>query len=267
MRLLLAAALLAGSIPLLACPMLAGTAAARTLHYPEAKPMVRLEVPDDWVVTPADGGLQLASPDHTSIILAGMAKPGKADVATWQKAATQRMIAFGVAFDPHVKVPKVSRPAVGEGRAAPPVVPADKAKSGETKSGETKAVDAKAGETKTGEVKTGETKTGEDKAGEAKTGEAKPLVGAPSMTALGLVPVWPTDGAGSAAGDGKTAAGGKPRLLASALIFGATLAGKPVDVELLNYGVGGDESFLMQQESGGDDTRAAAIIMSVRTTR
>ncbi len=232
MRLLLAAALIAGPAPLSAV-------AARTIRYPEAKPMVLFEVPDDWAVTPADGGLQLASPDHTSIILAAMAKPGKADLAAFQKAAAQRMIEFGVAFDPHAEVPKASHSVTEKNRITALLGPETQPK--------------------------------------VKAGELQPLSTMPSMALLGQAPESTiANTSGIETGDGKTAGkdgeggkaeGGKPLHFASAVIYGATLGGKPVDVQFLNFGLSSEQSFLMQQESSGDDARAGTIIRSVRAIK
>ena len=226
MRPHLAVALLAGSI------LLPDGAAARTIRFPEAKPAVMFEVPDDWDVAPVDGGLRLSAPDRTSIILAGMAKPDKADLAGWQKAAAQRMVEFGVAFDRNAKAPG-TRSAAEESRITALLGP--------------------------------------DTQPKMKADELQPLSTVPSMALLGQVPestIANMTGIGAQSDrQAKKNAPGSALRFNSAVIYGATLAGKPVDVQFLNFALDRDRSFVMQQESGADDGRAGAIIKSVRSTR
>ncbi len=214
-----AAAGIAASILLVALP---GATSARTIKLPEAKPLVMFDVPDDWTMTPVDSGLELRAPDRTSVIVTAVVKRSKADLAGWQKAATQRMVAFGVTFDPNAKVPHKAAGNNGLGTLIKPQAAAPAPSSIPSM---------------------------------ALINQPPPITMAPppGPPAKSDTATKPTD---------KPAAAPLP--FNSAVLYGATLAGKPVDVQFLNFALNKETAFVMQQESGSTDDRAALVIKSIR---
>jgi len=51
------------------------------------------------------------------------------------------------------------------------------------------------------------------------------------------------------------------------VLYGALLKGQPVDAEFLTYALADDTVFLLQQESGPTDSRAVAVMNSVRPAK
>ena len=81
---------------------------AKTVKLPEDAPQVMFDVPDDWTVTPTPLGLDVAPADKSALIVAGLTPRDRNALTKWQKEATARMVAFGVAFDPKATRPKTS---------------------------------------------------------------------------------------------------------------------------------------------------------------
>lgn len=79
---------------------------AKTIKLPEGAPRVMFDVPDDWIVTSTPDGIVTNPPDKSAFIAAGLARRDRKTLLAWQKEATQRMEAFGIAFDPKIKQPE-----------------------------------------------------------------------------------------------------------------------------------------------------------------
>lgn len=201
-------------------------AQAKTVKFPEAKPQVAMDVPDDWSVSFTDFGLELRSPQKDSYIVASILKRDKPAVDAWAKKASDKMILAGVSFSAGAAPAK---PAA----SAPPIPSAPAAQKADatfTFSG----APSLAPPAKAPPVETALSAT-------APKGETLEEMIAPTVPAA--APKMP---------------------FRVAVYSGASLAGQPVDVQLVNFSLSKTELFLLEQESGPADDRAVTIVKSVR---
>lgn len=222
--------------PLAALALLGAPADAKALMFPKDHPQVTLDVPDDWTVDTTTTGLELQSPEKTSIVVAQIIGKDKAQIEAWTRLAGQRMKAFGIVF-------------AGTAKSAPLSAPL-------------KAADVPSLNTTGGSTK--------DK--DAFTFSGAPSLGLPGTTgpnaktnssvlAIGENPFSGTT-------DGAVKSRAKSKLpLRSVRYAGTTMNGKDVDAELAIYTLSDNRVFLLMQESEPSDNRSVGIGRSVAPKR
>ena len=216
-----------------ALPTHGGTAArADPVLYPKEDARVALDVPKDWSVDYTSFGLELAAPDRKSFVVAGIAKPGRKDIDAWAKEAGAKMRGYGLAIDPNAKAPKPKA-------VMPPmtVLNLPKDRNAFTFSG-----------TPSLEIvpETGKAASGDGGPRDAGSNDAAPTIN----EVLRSVPAAGTP---------------MPKIPFKSIQYvGASLEGKPFDLQLIIYKLGPTEAFLVEQTSGADDPRAAAIVTSAK---
>ena len=211
-------------------------AEATEVTFPKEKPRVAFDVPDGWAVTYTADGLELRSPEKNSFVLANMTKRARPEMEAWTKQAIKTMMSEGVAFDKNVKAPPVAAAPAAPTKAQTPAASTAPAAIAAapfnpfTLSGEPSP-----------EMKT------------APPSEVQPQEGPVAM--------MPDSINGIAKAD-------RPKMPFKVVqYYGASFAGKPVDVQLVLFRVSSEEMFLMEQASGSDDNRAVGIITSVKAIR
>ena len=224
-------------------------AAAGELNVPKAHPEIAMDIPDGWNLETSATGFEMRSPEKNSIVIGRTLGRDKVAVDTWRKEAAEKLEAFGVKFDPTAK--------------APPPKPAATLTPLENPQGQSQDKP-------------------EEKSADKSVFTTDPNVftftGAPSLKTPGTAgsndPVKPGAlSVESLTGFGATVENDPvnpnlPKLpFRAVLYYGATMNGKPVDVQLLIYSLPANRLFVMMQESGSDDGRAVAMARSVRATK
>lgn len=209
---------------LVALTLLGGAAEAAPMTFPKDHPVIAMDVPDGWAVATTPLGLELRAPENNSIIAAKVLGREKSFLDTWANQAAARLKTFGVAFDANATAP--AKPA-----AAPPHV--DSVSAFTTRP------------------------------------DAFTFSGQPSLATPGTAGSNDPVKAGQTSVESLTGFGAKvtpmPKIPFRAVqYFGTTMAGKPVDVQLVIYNLPDNRLFVMMQESGPDDGRAVAIAQSVQ---
>ena len=203
--------------------------AATEIKFPKDKPRVAFDVPDGWAVTYTADGLELRSPEKNCFVVASFMKRTRPIVDAWTKQANQTMMTEGVTFDKTAKAPAPKVATAPAGVATPATIAAAPLNPF-TLSGEPAP-----------EMKT------------APPSEIQPQTG-PVVT-------MPESFGGVAQAD-------RPKIPFKVVqYYGASFAGKPVDVQLVIFKVNPEDLFLMEQASNSDDNRAVGIITSVKPAK
>lgn len=210
----------------LAVAVLGASARAAEVKFPKTDPRISLEIPEGWTASYTPVGLELQSPEKNSLVVANVVKRDERSVEAWAKEAKERMVAGGIAFDKKAKPPRILTP----GRKGD----VDLSRSLQP------------------------------------SGEAFSFSGAPSLKPKFSSEPSPngnadanTSGAAPAGPDSGTAAS-PMRPFKVVQTFGATMDKKPVDLELAMYPLAKDTFFVIEQQSGPTDSRAAAIVKSFK---
>ena len=200
---------------------------ALDIMFPKDKPKVAFQVPDGWSVTYTAIGVEMASPEKNSFVVANVVKRDRPVVDGWTKRANEALIANGIKFDKNAKVPPPPVKAAAPAQSTIPAATSDVPLNPFTLSGEPSA-----------EMKS------------APPSEIQPQDGPVAM--------MPDKLGGIAQPD-------KPKIPFRVVQFyGASVGDKPVDVQLIVFKISRDELFLLEQESGSDDSRTISIITSVK---
>lgn len=215
----------------------AAAAGASELKIPRDRPQVAFDVPDGWTIERSAFAVEMRSPEKNSVVLASVLAD-RSTVDAWTKEAGEKLKAFGIQFDTNAKAPEKPAQAANQDKDD------DKKADADAKSAFTTSPDAFT------------------------------FSGAPSLKPPGTdgsnKPVKPADNSieGLTGFGSENASKPKPKLPFKAVqIFGTTLNGKPVDVQVVIYALPANHLFVMMQESGSDDGRAVAMAQSVRRAK
>ena len=202
-----------------------GSAQARTVQFPEHRPEVSLDVPDDWSVTYTSAGLELRSPEKNSVVVANLFK-GKKETDSWLLQAKQTLAEAGVAtVETAARTPPAVAPVAAQ---LPGAVPTLAAPSG-----------------------TPFTFSGAPAVNMA--GGLPPVSGTEASKFAAPF------------GTAPAAATSRNKIPHRIVNYkDATFGGKPTDVQLYIFSLTHDDLFLIEQQSGQSDNRAVDIVYSVK---
>lgn len=214
-----------------------GPAEAKVVRFPEANPVVTLDVPDGWTVSTSPIGLQLRSPEKDSLVVANYFKGNKAAAEAWPRQAGRTMEAAGITIDKTATDKTATNQGSTNKTAAAPAPP-------------TSAV--------------GLPGTPRFSA----PGDHFTFSGAPSISAAGgIVPSVGSNASTASMTFGKAALGSTAgnKIPHKIVTFrGGRLDGKATDVQLYVFSLASNELFLIEQQSGATDRRAVDIVYSVK---
>jgi hypothetical protein len=248
------------------CCLATTGALARPVTFPKDDPKVAMDVPDDLAVEYTPFGLEITSPDRTLYIVADILPREKAEADAWARKAASKMQAFGVEFNQ-------------PGRASKEPKPAPLASAPPSAASATPSVAGKApgiASTPAPLDRSAPTFTFFDPGNAAAVPAAQnadptPVFsGAPSLATPAKPEVNLAVRTDVPAGADFTmmappSTGSRPNIPFKVGHFANTmLAGAPIDVEIIDFGVSQKQLFLVLQASRRSDDRAAEILKSVK---